>query len=170
MKVFITSQWTIAERLEQFILRVLELQPDFDILFDTRIKDTHPFTELRGKIEFTQKPIDLFEVMKNIDIQASVYSSVSIESLQFGKPSIIIYISPHSKHHFDDFIDNETIYKATTPQIFIDTVGKIKSNYETISKKALERAKEFVKPDWKHNLAEFFKSIGLGEYLKEEYQ
>ena len=164
--ILVTSQWTVADKLKEFIIALSEefknRNKDIGIVFKPHPRDWREYLDVKNyeNIFLSSKYDDIYEMLKVVDIHSTVYSTSGLEALAFGKPNIFIDVGISIKGMFD-IIDDKSSFIVNSPEHFIGKLEYIISNYESISKEGLKAAEKFFKPNAKKNIANFLNSIGI---------
>jgi len=156
--ILFTSQWSIANEIQDFIIKVAEKlkksQLNIGIIFKPHPYDTTDYSHLAkyDHIILANKYEDTFKLFNKVDVHSTVYSTSGLEAMAFGKPNIFVDICELMEKSDSQFI-------VDSPSQFIDTLQNILSNYNEISKQTLELANIFFKPSSKRSLKEFFTKL-----------
>ena len=163
--ILITSQWTIADELKNFVIDMSKelgkLEKNIGIIFKPHPRDWRDYSDM-GKYQnifLASKYDDIYELLKIVDIHSTVYSTSGIEALAFGKPNIFIDVGKINMQEIIEIPDNRMPLMVDTPQQFIEELERIISNYERLSKEALKTSEVFFKPNALQNIKEFLEFI-----------
>lgn len=165
--ILVTSQWTVAEELKEFIIGVSkELKnrnKDVGIVFKPHPRDWRDYSDME-KIEnmfIANKYDDIYEMLKVADIHSTAYSTSGLESLAFGKPNIFIDVGKTTIEEIINIIDNKTSFLISSTQEYAAKMEYIILHYKSLSKEAVKKSESFFKPNAKKNIANFLNSIGI---------
>jgi len=153
--ILITSQEVIAREIQTFMSEVAEkftqLGLNIGIIFKPHPFDRTDYSSLKNhkNVLLIDKYEDIYNILKMVDIHATVYSTSGLEAMAFGKPSIFIDIFGITNITNSPFI-------VTTPTQFVETVKYILSKYDELSQKTLEAAEIFFKSSSEKNIKKFF--------------
>ncbi len=156
--IYITSQWSIREKLKPFVLKLSEILPhEYIIKYKTHPleKDTQQFYaefQKADNITFLDNPdINSLDLMPEADVHSTAYSTSFMEANFLEIPNIFIYIEGFS-HVVKKFVDNQTIFSASTPEEYLSKLKYISQNRKTVSA-AFQKSKEkFYKPNAEQNI------------------
>jgi len=165
--ILVTSQWTVAEELKKFFIKLSEKlkksNMDIGIVFKPHPRDWIDHSDME-KIEnmfIASKYDDIYEMLKVADIHSTVYSTSGLEALAFGKPNIFIDVGKTTIEDIIDVVDNKTSFLVSSPKEYMGKIEYIISHYELLSKEAIKKSETFFKPNAKKNIETFLKSIGI---------
>jgi len=113
--ILFTSQWILADEIHGFVSRVAELlNNDFIILFMPHSLDTKNYDYLSEKVVVVDKDQDFFELLRSVDVHATVFSGRGYYSFTHGIPTVFVDIL----NLMDGF--------PVTPEDFIKELEEIK--------------------------------------------
>jgi hypothetical protein len=113
--VLFTSQWILADEIHAFISRVAELlNENYIILFMPHSLDTNKYSDLSENIMVVDKDKDFFELLRSVDVHATVFSGRGYYSFTHGVPTVFVDIL----NLMDGF--------PVTPEDFIKELEEIK--------------------------------------------
>ena len=163
--ILITSQWTVADEIKNFVIKMSKelgkLEKNIGIIFKPHPRDWRDYSDM-GKYQnifLASKYDDTYELMKIADIHSTVYSTSGIEALAFGKPNIFIEVKKTNMKEIIYIVDNRTSFIVNSPQQYIKKLEYILLNYERLSKEALKTSEIFFKPNALQNIKEFLETI-----------
>lgn len=165
--ILVTSQWTVADEIKEFILGVAkELKnrnKDVGIVFKPHPRDWRNYSDME-KIEnmfIASKYDDIYEMLKIVDIHSTVYSTSGLEALAFGKPNIFVDVGKTTIEEIINIIDNKTSFLVSSTQEYMAKMEYIISHYESLTKEAIKKSEVFFKPNANKNIETFLSSIGI---------
>ena len=164
--ILVTSQWTVADELKEFIVRVAKelnnRNKSIGIVFKPHPRDWRDYSNIREENMFIPNKYDsIYEILKVVDIHSTVYSTSGLEALAFGKPNIFIDVGKTNIEDIIHVVDNKVSFLVSSPQEYIEKVEYIFSDYEKLSKEVKKVAEKFFKPNAKKNIETFLKSVGI---------
>jgi len=163
--ILVTSQWNFADEIRDFVIKIYKKLDKTDekigIVFKPHPSDWRDYEELRKyeNIFLTDKYDDLYEIFKITDIHSTLYSTSSLEALSFGKPNIFLDIG-NIKEMFD-IVDEKASFNAKNPDIYIEKLNYVISNYKKVSNEAEKVGNGFYKKNPKENLKKFLEKLNL---------
>lgn len=164
-KILVTSQWDIADEINDFIFEVAQkLDNNIGLIMKPHPLDWRDYSKLQEvkNLLFVNKYDDLYEIMKFIDIHSTVSSTSGLEALTFGKPNIFIDICGRSSIKENiEILDDVVSFLVNSPNQFIEKTNYILLNYTSISNKAIQVSDKFFKKNAKKNLTDFLKTLGI---------
>jgi hypothetical protein len=164
--ILVTSQWTVADEIKNFIVDVSkELEKtgrSIGIIFKPHPRDEKDYSDMETyqNIFLADKYGDLYELLQVIDIHSTVYSTSAIESLAFGKPNMFLDIGINIQDLFD-IIDEKSSFLLKSPKQFIERLDYVVSHYGSVSKAAYKASEKFYKGQAKKNFEKFLSSINI---------
>jgi len=167
MVLLVTSQWTVADDIKEFIIEVSKILKEknksIGIIFKPHPRDINNYSNMKKhkNILLADKYDDIYDLFKVIHIHSTVYSTSGLEALAFGKPNIFIDIKKYGIKSMFEIIDEKTSYSADSPKRFIEKLSNIVTNYKSISKNALKKSEGFYKSNSYENLEKFLNSIKI---------
>lgn len=166
--IYITGQWSVREKLKPFILKLSDLLPeDFKIVYKTHPleKNTREFySEFQRckNIELVDDAgVNSLDLMPAAFVHSTAYSTSFMEAHFMNKPNIFIYAEGFSQV-VEHFVNDETIFKARSPEEFALLIDKIKKDYERIKEKLHSEKDKFYKPNAGENISAAIEKI-IGE-------
>ncbi len=156
--IYITSQWSIREKLKPFVLKLSDILPgEYVIKYKTHPleKDTGKFySEFKNakNIILLENPnINSLDLMPEAAVHSTAYSTSFMEANFMGIPNIFIYIKGFSQV-VEKFVDNQTIFSASTPEYYLKKLRFISENRTKISKTFGKKKDFFYKPNAEQNI------------------
>ncbi len=165
--LLVTSQWTVADEIKNFVISISKRLEDknqsIGIIFKPHPRDTNDYSDMKTyqNIFLADKYGDIYELFQVIDIHSTVYSTSAIESLAFGKPNMFLDVGMNIQDMFE-IVDNKSSFLLNSPKQFIERLENIVSQYDALSKIAYKASEKFYKPDAKKNFEKFLNSIDIG--------
>ncbi|MBN1280607.1 MAG: hypothetical protein JXA00_03060 [Candidatus Thermoplasmatota archaeon] len=158
--VLFTSQWIVAEEIQDFVLKIAGLlttaQMDVGILFKPHPYDKRDYTEMTGHPHITliDKYDDTFSLFRIADIHSTVYSTSGLEAMAFGTPNI--FVDLHGL-----LPPSDTPYIVSTPEQFVTSVSTILSRYQDAVAETKAVADQFFTAEPLEHLTQFFTTQGV---------
>ena len=165
--ILVTSQWTVADMIKKFFIKVSRELKKSDksigIIFKPHPRDWRNYSDLENheNIFLVNKGEEIYEILKVIDIHSTAYSTSGLEALALGKPNIFIDVGKTTIEEYFPLVNNKSSFIVKSPKQFVQSLEYILSNYEESSKNAREIGEKFFKPNAKKNIANFLNSIGI---------
>jgi len=158
--ILFTSQWILSHEIKEFVIRVSEKLKESPLDVGIILKP-HPYgstdyscLEKYDNIILADKYEDTFKLFNETDIHSTVYSISGLEAMAFGKPNIFVDICDITNRNDCPFI-------VSSPDGFFDTVQRILSDYDEVSRQTTEISKMFFKYSSGENIKDFFSEIGI---------
>ena len=155
--VGVTTQPIVEDKLIPFLNKAIKLTPDILYVFIPR-----GFTK---KYTFTSSNIVVFpelnfyQVIKLVDIHATVYSTCALEAPVLGIPNIMIDINNHARLTFETTLSNLDVTRfVSTEKEFVDTILTWDYPSSQIIKQAVSN---FSCRNYKDNIETFLKNIPI---------
>lgn len=106
--VVVSSQWTIEEKLIDFVNRTAAMDPSILYIFMPRNINTESY----GAVEFENNIImiddmDIYQISKYVDFHLTVYSSFALEAPALGTRNILIDLEGMAQMHLGDILTDE---------------------------------------------------------------
>jgi predicted glycosyltransferase len=153
--IVVTAQYTVESKLVEFIRKAASLASDSLFLYVPR-DATNKYEGIFPKNVRVITSSNAYELIKQADFHATVYSTCAMEAPFFGTPNILININGKSKECFEKVLtDPETTRYVNTEEEFVRLVstwerlepaeiklrhkGFIQTGYVQEIKKAVER-------------------------------
>lgn len=93
IRVLITSQWTVADRIAAYLEAAVEQLPPNVVLCikpHPSEEKTDTYRGLSDKVQILDKNEEYYQLLKKYHIHCSVYSTTLLESLGMGVPTVIL--------------------------------------------------------------------------------
>ncbi len=158
--ILITSQWSIRDKLKDFVLSVSDkLGEGIKIVYKTHPleQDTKSFykemIKKKNIILIDDSRTSSLELMRESFLHSTAYSTSFMEAHYLSKPTLLIHVEGYS-HVVKDFVDNKTIFMAKDPGDFINKVEEIKNNYDKIKRELNEQSGRFYAENPEQNVVD----------------
>ena len=155
--IYITSQWTVRDKLRDFVLLLSEKVDDRYRIFykihpgETNAEQFYEPLKNNAKIELIlDKTVNSLEIMKIAFVHSTVYSTSYFESVFFELPNIFIDVPKFSKN-IEHHIDNKTAFIAKSVNEYLAHLAKIE-NDSSISQKLHNKKTIFYAPNALKNI------------------
>ncbi len=149
--IYVTSQWTVCDKLRTFILQLSEKLDDEYMIFykihpgeKNAQKFYDSFKPLKNVELILDKTVNSMEIMKVAAIHSTVYSTSYFESVFFELPNIFIEAPKYTKN-IENFVDDETTFLAKEVNDYLARLTKINNDF-SLSKKLKKKRMTFYKP------------------------
>jgi hypothetical protein len=158
--IIVTSQWTISNEIQEYAAKVAEetkkSKLNIGILLKPHPYDKTDYSNFKNynNITLIDKYEDIFELLHQVEVHSTVYSTSGLDAMALGKPNIFIDIYNLMKK-------TNTRYIVKKPAQFVETLQNIISNYSSIKKQTLGVANMFFKSHPEKNYKEFFTKLKL---------
>ncbi len=156
--IYITSQWSIREKLLKFVLKLAKIIPkQYRIVYKTHPLEDNVnsyYSELNNfsNIELiADTKINSLDIIPNCFVHSTAYSTSFMEANYLKKPNIFIFIDGFSQV-ITKFVDNKTTFLAHTPEEYLDILNSINTKSELIMQELENNRDKFYKPDAANNI------------------
>lgn len=100
IRVLITSQWIVSDRIAEFLKDVIdEFPPNVTVSIKPHPSERHvnPYQVLGDSVEIVDRDEDFYKLLSGCHIHCSTFSTTLLESLGMGIPTVILGL-PGSEH------------------------------------------------------------------------
>jgi hypothetical protein len=111
--ILVSSQYTVEEKLLDFIIKVATKDKENFYIFRPRFLNKKlEVPNLDNFYLSLDEKEDIYKLLKMADIHVTVYSTVCLEALSFGVPNIMVNMDNFSKLYFNEILndDSHTVY------------------------------------------------------------
>lgn len=159
-RVGVTLQWTVEDKIIDFVVKAALLDPYILYLLIPRhpIQRDYSNLELPDNVKVVTDK-DFYEMVMYVDFHSTAYSTCALEAPSLGVQNIMINVDDTSKIHFEKVLDNKNITKfVDTPEEYVEVIREFKIlDFQTI----IQSNEKNIVPNYFENLNKFLKGIDL---------
>lgn len=163
-KILISSQWIVKNEVLDFTIQLAKvLGAEYQILFKPHPRDTdlEKYTKIISEysnIELVDKSVPFKEIVEQVSIHSTVYSTTFFESIERNKYNILLDIDEHA-NQMKKFVNNKTVFSCSTAQSFVNAVISIELNHEKTKHSFNTLKSDFFKENPLKNITSFINSL-----------
>ena len=123
--VVVSSQQVLEDKLIDFLKKSASLNNDILYIFVPRnMNKDYSSVNFPANITIL-KHLDVYQIMKESDFHATMWSTCALEAPALGVPNILININGFAKEYYSNLLTNRDVTKfVDTPKEFVDTILK----------------------------------------------
>jgi hypothetical protein len=157
LMVAVASQWTVEKKLIKFLKKSAPLNKNILFIFIPRdLKKDYSFAKFPDNI-IILKDLNVYQIIKESDFHATVYSTTALEAPALGIPNILINIDGLAEKHFSEILVDRKITKfVNNEKEFLELI----INWQPPSKSEIIKLHDgFYKQNHKDNIGRAIKLI-----------
>jgi len=162
--VAVSSQWTIENKLIDFLKRSASLNRNVLYIFVPRdVSKDYSNANFPENIRIL-KNLNVYQIVKEANFHATVYSTCALEAPALGVPNILINIDDMAEKYYSDLlVDRDVTIFVETEEEFVDVI----LNWHTrTSKEIMDLHEDFYKQNHKESLKQALEIIETRSYEK----
>lgn len=148
--VAVASQWTIEKKLIKFLKKCAALDKNILYIFIPRdLNKDYSLANFPSNIVIL-KDLNFYQIIKESDFHATVYSTTAVEAPALGVPNMLINIDGFAEKYYSTVLTNHTTTRFVESE---EEFVKVLQKYKIINKQRIMSAHEgFYKQDHKKNI------------------
>ena len=160
LSIGVSLQWTVEDKMINFINSVAKKQKDTLFIFIPReYKDDYKKLDLENNVMFYPK-LDCYQIIMHCHYHCTVYSTCAIEAPSLGIPNILVNLDCLTSKYMNNMFNNNTACIVNTEDEFMDF---IKKDYQLDKIKIIKLNESFFVSNYEENIAKALNLILKGK-------
>ena len=148
--VAVSSQWILENELIDFLIQSASLSRDILYVFVPRDMGKDYSDANFPENIIMLKGLDVYQIIREVDIHSTMWSTCALEAPALGVPNILINIGGFAKKYYLNLLTNRDVTRfVDRTEEFVDTI----LNWEVKTKEEIKKLhSNFYKQNYKQNL------------------